>query len=129
MQEGACVDTKHPALEKLDDLEVNDVENETEGITMKKLVAMMVLSVIWTAAAFAAEVQYEVGVDGLACPFCAYGIEKKLSSIDDVQEIAVDITKGVVIVTMADRRGLQRGAPTAGTQLPNPSEFETNHAR
>ncbi len=69
---------------------------------MKKLVAMMVLSVIWTAAAFAAEVQYEVGVDGLACPFCAYGIEKKLSSIDDVQEIAVDITKGLVIVTMTE---------------------------
>ncbi len=69
---------------------------------MKKLVAMMVLSVIWTAAAIAAEVQYEVGVDGLACPFCAYGIEKKLSSIDDVQDIAVDITRGLVIVTMAE---------------------------
>ncbi len=69
---------------------------------MKKLLAMMVLSVIWTAAAFAAEVQYEVGVDGLACPFCAYGIEKKLSSIEDVQEIVVDITKGLVIVKMAE---------------------------
>ena len=67
---------------------------------MKKTVAMMVLSVVWTAAAFAAEFQYEVGVDGLACPFCAYGIEKKLSSIDDVQDIAVDIAKGVVVVTM-----------------------------
>lgn len=69
---------------------------------MKKLVAIVVLSVLWTAAAFADEVQYEVGVDGLACPFCAYGIEKKLSSVDGVHDIVVDITKGVVIVTMAE---------------------------
>lgn len=68
---------------------------------MKKLLGMMVLSVAWTSA-FAAEPQYEVGVDGLACPFCAYGIEKRLSSIDDVKDVAVDITKGVVIVTMTE---------------------------
>ena len=71
---------------------------------MKKWVVtmvIMVLSIVWTAAGLAAEIRYEVGVDGLACPFCAYGIEKKLSSIDGVQEIAVNVTQGLVIVTMA----------------------------
>lgn len=44
---------------------------------------------------------YELRVDGLGCPFCAYGIEKTLSSVSGVDTIDVDIRRGVVIVTMA----------------------------
>ena len=33
-------------------------------------------------AASAGSATYSLEVDGLACPFCAYGIEKKLSAID-----------------------------------------------
>ncbi len=43
---------------------------------------------------------YSVGVDGLACPFCAYGIEKELGSVEGVDKVDVDIRRGVVIVTM-----------------------------
>ncbi len=49
---------------------------------------------------------YSLQVDGLACPFCAYGIEKKLSAIDGVEKIDVDIKEGQVIVTMADGASL-----------------------
>ncbi len=49
---------------------------------------------------------YSLQVDGLACPFCAYGIEKKLSAIDGVDKIDVDIKEGQVIVTMADGASL-----------------------
>lgn len=69
---------------------------------MNKLIAMMILTLIGHAAAFAAETQYQLRVDGLACPFCTYGIEKQLSSIDGVTDIAVDIENGSVIVTMTD---------------------------
>ncbi len=44
---------------------------------------------------------YDVGVDWLGCPFCAYGIEKELGSVAGVQKVDVDIKRGVVIVTMA----------------------------
>lgn len=37
-----------------------------------------------------------VGVDGLACPFCAYGIEKKMKKLDGVENIYVNIDEGVV---------------------------------
>lgn len=67
---------------------------------MKKLVLILVL--VWSSQMAWAATEYRVGVDGLACPFCAYGIEKKLSSIDGVKDIKVDIKKGEVIVTMAD---------------------------
>jgi len=45
---------------------------------------------------------YALQVDGLACPFCAYGIEKKLNSIEGIDDIQVDIRKGEVIVIMAE---------------------------
>ena len=39
---------------------------------------------------------YTMRVDGLACPFCAYGIEKKFKAIDGVSNINVDLEEGIV---------------------------------
>ncbi len=52
--------------------------------------------------AFAAPAQYQLRVDGLACPFCAYGIEKELKRTDGVLSLDIDINAGTVTVTMAD---------------------------
>ena len=56
--------------------------------------------------AHAGSAVYSLQVDGLACPFCAYGIEKKLSAIDGVEKIDVDIKQGQVIVTLANGASL-----------------------
>jgi len=71
---------------------------------MNKIPALAVILVTLIAplAVNAAATRYQLEVDGLACPFCAYGIEKKLSSIDGVLDIKVDIEKGQVIVVMED---------------------------
>jgi copper chaperone CopZ len=45
---------------------------------------------------------YSLQVDGLACPFCAYGIEKQLTSLDGVTEVVVDLNAGAVRVIMKD---------------------------
>ncbi|MFB6249328.1 MAG: heavy-metal-associated domain-containing protein [Salinibacter sp.] len=37
-----------------------------------------------------------VYVDGLACPFCAYGLEKKLKTLDALQKMDVQLEKGRV---------------------------------
>ncbi len=37
-----------------------------------------------------------VGVDGLTCPFCAYGIEKKMLEIEGVSEVAIQLDAGTV---------------------------------
>ena len=34
-------------------------------------------------------------VQGLACPFCAYGLEKKLKSLEGAENFQVDFEKGV----------------------------------
>jgi mercuric ion binding protein len=41
-------------------------------------------------------------VDGLACPYCAYGIEKKLKEIEGVEKIDVDLDKGLVTVNVRE---------------------------
>jgi mercuric ion binding protein len=64
--------------------------------------AVFALSVLLPVAAFAAQTQYQLQVDGLACPFCAYGIEKELKRTDGVERIDIDINAGTVTVTMAD---------------------------
>ena len=53
-------------------------------------------------SAAAQEAVYALYVDGLACPFCAYGIEKELTGLEGVETVEVDINKGVVIVTAAE---------------------------
>lgn len=49
--------------------------------------------------ALAANARYELRVDGLACPYCAYGIEKKIKALDGIDKDSVEIklNDGLVI--------------------------------
>ncbi len=42
---------------------------------------------------------FEIRADGLACPYCAYGIEKKFMAIKGVRHVDVDLKKGLVKVS------------------------------
>lgn len=77
---------------------------------MRNALLPMLLTVALTvaAAAQAAGSIYKVHVAGLACPFCAYGIEKSLSAIDGVTRVETHIEDGVVIVEMAEGETLGR---------------------
>ena len=37
---------------------------------------------------------FEVRVNGMACPFCTYGIEKKLRALPGAREVKVDLEAG-----------------------------------
>lgn len=67
------------------------------------------LLLLWSLAALAAGTQYVMRVDGLACPYCAYGIEKKLNQIKGVENIDVDLDKGLVTVNV--REGVELTEP------------------
>lgn len=43
-----------------------------------------------------------IEVDGLACPFCTYGIEKKLKKIEGVEELVVYLEEGKVEMTLKE---------------------------
>lgn len=70
---------------------------------MKKTIVISLFSVIIMLTGMqtsfaAAGNNYSMRVDGLACPFCAYGIEKKFKKMDGISNIKVDLDKGVVSV-------------------------------
>ena len=68
---------------------------------MKKAVilALLLISLVGASASvFAAPIRYEIRADGLACPYCAYGVEKKLMHIDGVKQVDFDLEKGLVLV-------------------------------
>jgi len=68
---------------------------------VKKLIWTVLLAALSSATALADGNQYQMRVDGLACPYCAYGIEKHLRKIDGVEDIVVDLDNGLVTVDVA----------------------------
>jgi len=58
---------------------------------------------VWAAPMALAEgAGYRLEVAGLACPFCAYGIEKKLNALEGVARVDTHIKEGVVVVIMTE---------------------------
>lgn len=76
---------------------------------MKKLMITIAMSLLMMQPVQAAGTQYEMRVDGLACPFCAYGIEKKLKAIKGTSNIRVDLDNGLVKVDLVEGKDLEEG--------------------
>lgn len=67
----------------------------------RALVSILIVSVAIMGTALAEErTLYTRQADGLACPFCAYGVEKQLSRIDGVDTVSTDIESGTVLISM-----------------------------
>ena len=63
---------------------------------------VLALMLFAATAALADSHVYKLYVDGLACPFCAYGVEKKVGGLEGVEKVDIDIDEGLVAVTLAD---------------------------
>lgn len=63
-----------------------------------------------TPSAFAEGAVLHVWVDGLACPFCAYGLEKKLKPLPGVERVRIDYRQGWVEVTLEEGARLEEAA-------------------
>jgi len=63
--------------------------------TLKFFVILILLILTWSAKGAWAQVEkVELRVDGLACPFCSYGLEKKLKEVKGVGKVAINVDKG-----------------------------------
>ncbi len=75
-------------------------------LTMEKLIHTGLVSILLILSfahnAFGETTLYSIRVDGLACPYCVYGIEKKLNKIKGVKFIDMDLDKGIVSVKATD---------------------------
>jgi len=67
--------------------------------TRRLLVVITIILAPWLGSQTIAQVeQVDLGVDGLACPFCSYGLEKKLNEIKGVDEVSIYIDKGIASI-------------------------------
>ena len=69
----------------------------------RALAVVMVVLTLWVTAVNAQESAggiYQIQVNGLSCPFCSYGIEKHVSAIEGVVDVAIDLKAGLLTVTM-----------------------------
>lgn len=69
---------------------------------MKHLLISLIIFAATSGMALADAV-YTMRVDGLACPYCAYGIEKKLKKITGIKTVKVDLDKGLVTAIADDK--------------------------
>ena len=67
---------------------------------MKKFVLTMLIVLYCNPMVYAAGTEYQLGVDGVACPFCVYGIEKQLDKIGGIVGMESDIGSGVIHLTV-----------------------------
>ncbi|MDC6350787.1 heavy-metal-associated domain-containing protein [Zeaxanthinibacter sp. PT1] len=63
---------------------------------MKNLIAILMITFagLSTIQAQQGMDKFQVQVDGLGCPFCAYGLEKKFKEFKGIKDVAIDIETG-----------------------------------
>ena len=86
------------------------------------LVSFLVLAMTWPAVALSASEKYELQIHGMACSFCAYGLEKKLKKVPGVESVHIDINAGIVRLTAddhteIDKKSLRKIVKNAGFTL------------
>ncbi len=86
---------------------------------LRRIAFVLALTALGTTPAFAGSDNsadsadssvYKLYVNGLACPFCAYGVEKKVGGLAGVKNVEIDIDSGLVAVTMAPGASLDKAA-------------------
>ena len=66
--------------------------------------------------------QIEVTILGMACPFCAYGVEQKLKRLDGVEELEVVLATGIATLRLDEEADisnevLQKTVKDAGFEV------------
>ena len=71
------------------------------------LTGLLAVWLITPAMAQDSSTQITVRVDGLSCPFCAYGLEKKLTQLEGAASVRIDIEHGVAVITLVEGKTIE----------------------
>ncbi len=69
-------------------------------------VAVSLLFVLLSSS-YAEVKRVTIMIKGMACPFCAYGVEKKLKRVKGVKGIDIDIQKGMARLTAEEGQSIE----------------------
>ena len=73
---------------------------------MKNIIVLCVL--FFTALTVQAQTdQFTLRVEGLGCPFCAYGLEKKFKDVKGIKNVKIDIQTGKMTFNVPAANGLK----------------------
>jgi len=93
--------------------------------TLQRFLMILILSIAPLSIAFAAGAAGQtatIAVDGLSCPFCAYGLEKNLKKVNGIESVQIDLKtghatvvlkQGVVVEDQALRQAVKKAGFTA----------------
>ena len=73
--------------------------------TQRRIAVSILITLLAFAGPVVSSAQHQkvtLRVDGLACPFCAYGLEKKLKRMDNLEKLDIKINEGLVILYFLD---------------------------
>ena len=74
---------------------------------MRPVIKMiLIIFLLGISSTLAQSSEVKVRVDGLSCPFCAYGLEKKLNDLDGVESINIDFEEGLVVLQVTDSENI-----------------------
>lgn len=60
------------------------------------LMAFSLMNISLMAQEDTGKTYIQIRVDGLSCPFCAYGLEKKLKKVDGATDLHIELEEGLV---------------------------------
>jgi len=61
---------------------------------------ILALALMSIQPVFAETERIEMRVDGMTCPFCVYGIEKKLKGVAGIEDASANLKTGIVDITV-----------------------------
>lgn len=75
-----------------------------------RMIILSGLAAMFVVSGQASAETYRLGIDGLACPLCTFGIEKQLKKVKGVTAVKTDLASSTVLVTTPDGRPVERAA-------------------
>lgn len=104
------------------DKRCREKKEEEEETMRKRLFAISMGLVLYAVPISAGFLSAQLDVNGLTCPFCAFGIEKKLLDVPGVRAVEVFLDEGRIALTFepnseATVDDLERAVKKAGFEL------------
>lgn len=74
---------------------------------MKNLLLIIIISLVTGFSLDAQRDKITTQVDGLGCPYCAYGLEKKFKKVKGIKNVKIEIEEGIFTFTVPSDLALQ----------------------
>ncbi|NKE70239.1 heavy-metal-associated domain-containing protein [Candidatus Manganitrophus noduliformans] len=75
---------------------------ETVLSKQRTVFVLLILATLLSPLVGWAKERITVEVSGLSCPFCAFGLEKKLKQLPGVEKVTIKVNEGVAEIDVAE---------------------------